>query len=483
MANFNKVQKNTPNAISYEGGAVYKKEPINEWLNMVFSSFLENGFYESADTQRQRFLDLTNTVAQTYGYEFVAKVAVFTRNELGMRSIAQLVAAWLNNKKFEYKRSFYRNFMHRPDDVAEIFAAIDILNQKRSHALVRGAADYLSDLNAYSLGKYKLNSHQYNMFDLINITHANSPVIDAYKNGILEAPDTWEVKISAQSNKEDRDVEWKRLVEEGKLGYMALIRNLNNILDIEGLTMDWIGRYLVPQLEDINNIKKSLIFPYRIYTAYKNLRVKPLSVVCALNNAFSIATSNMPQLEGNTAVILDISGSMTSPISSHSNISILEAGACFATAIFLQNPKTTTLAKFGDYGKVMELNPLVPAFDIVNQMCKNDGLGHGTYIESAFRALQRTHVDYNRMFLISDMQVMDTHTYGYFGDSVVKLYHQLFHQIPVYSFDLGNYSTQIVSEYDHIHYLTTLSDQVFKFIDLLESGVNLVSYISQFDYC
>lgn len=189
MANFNKVQRRNSKTVSYEGGTVYEKSPINEWLNMLFSSFMEDTFYEAAKTQQQRFIDLTNIMAETYGYEFVAKAAIFARNELGMRSISQLVAAWLNAQSFDNKRAFYRTFMHRPDDVAEIFAAIDYLDGKRSHALIRGAADYLSGLSAQTLAKYKLNSRDYNMYDLINITHAHSKAIDDYKQGHLEKAD------------------------------------------------------------------------------------------------------------------------------------------------------------------------------------------------------------------------------------------------------------------------------------------------------
>ena len=168
MAGFNKVKMHGPQARSFESGAVYEKSPVDAWINMLFSSFMEDKFYESAKDQQQRFKELTQNMADTYGYEFVAKAAMFIRNGLGMRSISQFVASWLNDKSFENKRAFYRNFMRRPDDVAEIFAAIDQLNSKRSHALVRGAADYISSLNEYTLAKYKLGSRTYNMYDVIN---------------------------------------------------------------------------------------------------------------------------------------------------------------------------------------------------------------------------------------------------------------------------------------------------------------------------
>lgn len=484
MAGFNKVKVRGPQALSHEGGEVYEKSPVDEWMNMLFSSFMEDKFYESAKDQQQRFEELTQKMADAYGYEFVAKAAVFARNELGMRSISQFVASWLNNASFENKRAFYRNFMHRPDDVAEIFAAVDQLNSKRSHALIRGAADYISSLNEHILAKYKLNSRTYNMYDIINITHAHSHAIDLYKAGKLAAADTWEVNISAKSDKTERDMEWKRLVEEHKLGYMALIRNLNNILDNPGITNAWIQDVLVPQIVNENSIRKSLMFPYRFYTAYKNLKVYNSYVVTALGEAFNIASkANAPQLDGGSAIILDVSGSMEDRISYRSNITLKEVGACFAVALWLANPKCPVI-KFGSTAKkANRLNHLDNPFALIRYMSNNDDCGYGTQIIPALSLLHYEFDSdaYNRIFIISDMQTMGSR--GYEHKTTVQAYHNYFDTTTCYSFDLGNYHTQILSPADHIRYVTALNDQVFKFIGLLESGINLVDYINKFNYC
>lgn len=487
MAGFNKVKQHGPNAVSHEGGAVYEKSPVNAWMNMLFSSFVEDKFYESGLDQQKRFVELTNDMADAYGYEFVAKAAVFARNELGMRSISQLVAAWLNNKTFDNKRQFYRAFMHRPDDVAEIFAAVDFLwgKKSRSHALVRGAADYLCTIKPQTLAKYKLNSRDYNMYDLINITHAYSKAINDYKNDRLVKADTWEVKIAGAENVEQKNQEWHRLVEEHKLGYMALIRNLNNILD-SGVDQDWIDRYLVPQIIDQDAITKSLMFPYRFYTAYKNLNTDNLSVTFALGKAFAIAAKhNAPQLQGASGIMLDVSGSMEDPISYRSNITIKEVGACFAVALLISNPNCA-IVKFGTTAKTYIYSPLDNPFTSIKQICANDGCGYGTNIVPALYEMSK-YVGLNRIFIISDMQVMDSsNTWYYYShrSDATKVYNTEFKDLPLYSFDLGNYRTQIKSPNDpKMHYITALNDQVFKFIGLLESGINLVDYINSFNYC
>ena len=124
-------------------------------------------------------------------------------------------------------------------------------------------------------------------------------------------------------------------------------------------------------------------------------------------------------------------------------------------------------------------------FDLIDKMCANDNCGFGTEINPAFELLARKGKEYDRIFIISDMQVMDGRDYwGWYGshDSAVKTYHRYFQNTPCYSFDLGGYHTQILSEYDHIRYITALNDQVFKFISLLENSENLASYINGIVY-
>lgn len=484
MAKFNAKIDTTPNAISYEGGEVYEKNPAEEWLNFLFSSYLEDGFYESRGIQCQRFLDLTANMIVTYGPEFVGKAAMFARKELGMRSISQVVAAMLNVVKFDDKRTFFRNFCNRPDDVSEVFSILDYFNVKRSHALVRGFGDYLSSITPYTLGKYKLARKNYNMYDLINITHAHSDAIDAYKNGTLESPDTWEVAISTAANEEGRSAEWKRLVEEHKLGYMALIRNLRNILVADGVDRKWIEDYLCPALTNPQSIEKSLVFPYQIYSAYKNMGSDNPAVIYALEQAFMIALSNMPKLAGDTLVILDVSGSMTSPISARSNITIREAGAVYAMCILLTSENSDVI-KFATHAKKFKFDLNDNLFRQIEKLEAAENLGYGTELWRAYNCVDRK---YDRIMLISDMQIMDDTSYWYGGNSATtsyKDYCKQYGRTPIYSFDLGNYHTQTDNPNNPDVYLcTSLSEEILRFIGLLEDGENIVDYINNnYDYC
>lgn len=476
MSKFNKNQEKQENrAFTFEGALAYEKNIEDEWLNILFSSFLEDRFYDDGPYNMNDFVSLTEQMIAEKGAEFVACAADFARNELGMRSVAQLTAAILNKYQFKNKRKFYARFPHRVDDVAEVFAAIEMLGDKRSHAAVRGFADYLSTCNSYSLGKYKMKNKQYNLYDIINICHPNSSAISAYMSGLLEPPDTWEVAISTAEDGREREKEWKRLVEEHKLGYLALIRNLNNILSCTNLDYFWIEDVLAPQIENNVAIKTSLVFPFQIYNAYKNIEIKNDIITAALENAFKVAAiCNMPWLEGRTAILLDVSGSMDQLISEHSSLTIKEVGAVFATIAIWQGGCDTI--KFGTKAKYCDYGLCGSPFHLIEMLQDNEDLGYGTNTDEAYNLLNKP---YDRILLVSDMQCYG-HPWSIQTKTAYEEYCQDFGKTHLYSFDLGNYHTQTDDPNDdYVHLVTALNESVFKMIPYLESGGSLAQYIMQ----
>lgn len=490
MAKFNTVQKNSTKTVSYEGGQVYLKSLEDEWSNMLFSCMLSSGFYETSDSVQSRYVDLTREMINKRGPQFVAKAACFSRKVLGLRSISELTAAVLNECQFEGKRLFYANYFKRPDGIGEVFSAVKALGGKRSHALIRGAKDYLETLNAYQVGKYQMSKHEFNLHDIINLTHAYSTILDRYQNGQLETPDTWEVRISTASP-EEKELEWKRLVEERKLGYLALIRNLRNICKCQFATEDWCKSVLYEQITDEVSIVNSLVFPYQIYVAWKNARgYLPIILELALSDAFKLATQNMPELSGKSAIILDVSGSMECSFTENSSLHVNEVCSVYAAAIYYKNPQNTTVIKFGNEAKVIEgLDQYKNIFELINALTLNDGVGHGTYMAEVFPKLTEY---YDRFFLFSDMQIMDEDDSYIWGQwhhtnrkSVNKLYDEYtvkFGNNHFYSFDLGRYHTQAVSQNASVKYITALNDKVFTAIELNErEGVSLIDLIESYE--
>ena len=488
MSKFN--QKAKPEMVAtHEGGAAYAKSVEMEWTNMLFSSFLSGGFYESESDQLSRFDALTDEMVKKYGAVFAAKAAVFARNELGMRSVSQYLAAKVNALPFDGKRAFYSKFFRRPDDVAEVFAAIDSLGDKRSHGLVRGASDYIGGLSDYSIMKYQMKDKKYNMFDLVNITHAHSAVIDMYKANSLSTPNTWETRISAAKSDEEKAHVWVDLVTSGSLGYLALIRNLRNIIKVCGLTdsgKQFIQTDLCRAIVNKKTIAKSCIFPYQIFIAYKQLKncgYSDFHVFAALEKAFLTAIDNMPPFYDRNAIVLDVSGSMNASISTNSSVSILEAGACYAAALYLSG-SDFEVYKFADRAcHCVDINRAMSPFGLIERLCSNDNCGCGTCVTTAFQCMNE---HYDRIFLISDCQAMDTDDHMWWietptitASEALHNYIEAYGETHVYSYDLGNYHSTIDNpDYGRITTLTALNDKVFSLLDHFEGNKDVVDFIN-----
>lgn len=456
---------------TYEGGTAYQKNPLEDWMNFLCSSFMENRYYESAGSQMHQFIDLTKDVYVDRGPEFVAKMAVFSRNVLGMRSVSQIVAAYLNGRQFEGKRNFFHNFCHRPDDIGEMLALIEnVYEDKISHGFLRGCKDYLEDCSIYTLTKYQMNHKAWRLCDIINVTHAHSDAIAQYKRREYESPDTWEAKISVVKDPKEKNEEWMRLLIEHKLGYLALIRNLRHLMQAareNGYNLNAVVEQIGYQLTNRTAIQKSLVFPFQIYNAYKNFVDMPSNLAAALEEAFALSTDNIPELPGKTLIIQDVSGSMDCPVSKNSTLTIKELGACYATMLLTQNPNCDII-KFGSEASLVDKGALpFQSFHTIYTLTQNQNLGYGTNVRRAFQIIPQA---YDRIFLISDMQCMDHNGINIYND-----YCRNFSCSPhLYSFDLGNYRMQFANPNNpRVHLLTALNDSLLTMIPYIENSDKL----------
>ena len=80
---FNEKIKGINKTINHEGEEAYKLTPELELYSLVCTASLQNKFYESSSNTLDRLRALVKKVKP----EFVAKLAVYARNEMYLRSI------------------------------------------------------------------------------------------------------------------------------------------------------------------------------------------------------------------------------------------------------------------------------------------------------------------------------------------------------------------------------------------------------------
>lgn len=481
---------------TYEHGSANAVEEENQWRDMLFGWFVEPSFYEGKSDKLLRFDRLTRKMIKTHGPETVANMCTYSRNVLGMRSASCIVAAVLNDFTFEGKRDFYRRYFRRPDDVAELLSYIESNSGKPSHALIRGACGYVNSLDEYTLSKYRLNDKQWSMLDIVNVVHAKSGAISKLKNGTLELAETWENTAFEASDDNEKADMWADLVRNDKLGTMALTRNLRNILMYcQDAKYDDVFDIIEGRLKDTNAIKKSLMFPYRFYSAYKSIlgshgvtprlyrvwskhmkiREQENKIIDAIKYAFCNSIDNIPSFSGSTAIILDASESMNcTTISSNSVETPMSIGCIYATMLKLMNPDAELIA-FASMAKRVDIdvneNNVFSLYDEVLKL----KLGYATCLTPAIDLLSRHH---DRVFIISDMQAMDR---DLSCRSALEKYREKYGECEVYSFNLGQYAMSPFDDKgDGIIHLTALNDAIFKLIEIVESGSTIFDYINEF---
>jgi len=539
MARFNQTTKERikkSKKVNEAGGEAFKFDDKYELVNIMLTSFLSDGYYEKNESVRNRLVDLVKKVEP----EFVAKLAIYARREFGLRTITHVATAELfkaiheRNEAHAWSKDFAYSVINRPDDITEILSYWYNTEKKLPNALKRGLAKAFSKFNSYKLAKYKSENKSLSLIDAINVLHppfdTNNGMVtvkiedywnaipekarnsrykdfddfkstneyasefskgdgtckihsfEALKYGLLKNTDTWESKISASGKKDTKEEKaklesWKELVESGKIGQMALLRNMRNILETGD--KDLIDKACT-LLTNENRVRKSLIFPFRYFTAYLELQeiTRSKKVLSAISKACDIACDNIPEFD-DTLIVIDVSGSMSWAHSPKSKATLKQTGAMLGAALYKKGEND--LAIFASGSRMVNVDPNSSVLSIVDNIDKRDGCnGHGTDFHAIFRNLKK---QYKRVIICTDMQ-------GWIGyntpeDSVNSWLTRVNQKERpwIYCMNLAAYdSTQFNPNNSRVVNLSGFSEKIFDLMKLAETDRKiLISKIEQIE--
>jgi len=465
MSRFNtavpgKVYKR-PDTVNRTGTAAHSQSDKMKLASILLTSFVQDQYYRSAGQTQTELKDLIAKVDP----KFAAKAAIFARNEFGMRSITHIVGAEVpaRVKGEKWTKNFVDKVIRRPDDATEILAYyLANYGKPVPNSLKKGLALGLSKFDSYQLAKYRGDKKAVSLVDVVNLVHIkptekNREALSQLVNDELRSEGTWEQRISEagkSENKEEAKAEaWADLVNTGKIGQFALLRNLRNI---ETQAPEVLGHAL-ELLVDENRIRKSLILPFRYATALQE--VSETATVRALNKALDKAVVNVPKLDGRTLVAIDHSGSMGSSRDPKSPRAI---GNLFAAVIAKANEADVMV--FGtSAGYVPTLNPDDSTLSVMKQI---DGVdhGYGTDFAKVFTLAEKTK-KYDRVITLSDMQSWRS---GYSGPMNARNSYEKRHgKVHFYNFDLRGYGTTMFPT-ERVYEIAGFSEKVFDIMKVLE---------------
>lgn len=198
---------------------------------------------------------------------------------------------------------------------------VTVCNQAR-----KGLAESFYNFDEYQFAKYDRDA-KIKIRDVMFLAHPKArneeeqELFRKIANRELATPDTWEVALSAGENKK---YTWERMIEEKKLGALATLRNISNMMKAG------VGKNMIS--DAIKNLHSTMLLPLDFYKSAKINRE-----FCSDIEKTMLATyTNLPKIPGKTLFIVDASGSMTFKISNNSTLTRMEVAGVMAMLASIQ---------------------------------------------------------------------------------------------------------------------------------------------------
>lgn len=375
-----------PKVFTHECAPATRITPEQALRRSVLSCLLwEREFYEDGQDIASRILKLAAEVPAPV----LGALAEEARSKFHLRHVPLLLLTALVQRGGPGVADAVAASIQRPDEMTELLA-LYWRDGKRPLAkqLQRGLAQAFVKFDEYALAKYDRDG-PIRLRDVLFLSHAK-PADDAQAalfkrvaDRRLVTPDTWEVALSGGSDKRET---FTRMLSEGTLGYLALLRNLRNMAEA-GVDRDLIGAAIVARKG------AGRVLPFRYVAAARACpQMEPW-----IDQALCEAVAAGKPLAGTTAVLVDVSGSMDVRMSAKSDLTRLDAAAALASVI----PGNVRVFTFSN--QVVEVPPR-RGMAGVDAVVKSQPHG-GTYLGAAVQAVQT--IAHDRLIVITDEQSAD----------------------------------------------------------------------------
>lgn len=394
MSSVNKVSRlgqllrDRVEAQNHVGVLVPKIDPLTQLNRLVLASMLwESQFYlDGVDHAKQ----VKNLVANVDA-DKVSELAIKARSKYKLRHTPLLLVRELAGLG-KLKASVLDTVIQRADEMSEFLALywqagkIPVANQVK-----KGLAKAFTRFNEYELAKWDKNSAEVSLRDVLFISHAKpqseaqAALFKRVANGELAVPDTWETQLSAGADKKET---FTRLMAERKLGALAFLRNLRNMIEAR------VDESTLRNYAEIVNIDR--VLPFRYIAA---ARVVPqLEDMLEAMMLRSLAT--LEKLPGKTVLLVDVSGSMFgAPISGKSDLTRFDAAAALAM-LCKEVCEKVEIYTFSDNAVRVAPRSGFALRDALDKSQRHSGT-------NLARALEQITTDHDRIIVFTDEQSYD----------------------------------------------------------------------------
>lgn len=501
-----------PAGRTHEGAVGYARDVQSElFLLAVANMVSENTFYEPGGKRDERYAHLIrqSTVEDA---DWTARFLKWLRTEANMRTASIVGAAEFTKARLEAEengmsRQVIDSVLLRADEPGEFLAYWRALyGRSLPQPVKRGAADAAKRLyNEFNYLKWDSESRGVRMADVLSMVHPE-PKADwqdelfnymlqkrrgneseaTYKLIMIAArhelmalpveerrkmvlsPDgmtqlksagmTWESLAGWLQGPMDAKA-WEAIIPS--MGYMALIRNLRNF--DQAKVSDKIAAQVAARLSDPEQVARSRQFPMRFLSAYR--AAPSLRWSWPLEQAIDLSLANVPELKGNTLILVDTSGSMHSTFSKDGSLMRWDAAAIFGIALARRCAEADVVS-FSDswYGNG-DATKIFPVKDGESLLKATERWEKGGYFlnggtDTVGAVRKHLTAKHDRVVILTDEQAGRGDV-----DGAVPA------KTALYTWNLAGYRMgHAPSGFGNRHTFGGLTDQAFKMIPLLEAG-------------
>ncbi|REH01687.1 TROVE domain-containing protein [Flavobacterium aquicola] len=502
---FNFLSKEKTAIVNHEKAKAFPLTAEYELYAAVVTTSLSASFYEKEDTRLERI----KALIQKSNPVFVAKLAVYARNEMHMRSvplvlIVELAKIYSGDSLIS---KMIVNVMQRADEITELLAYYQMANDRKgvkklnrlSKQIQKGLAVSFNKFDEYQFAKYNRDG-AVKLKDALFLVHpkakddSQQELFNKIVNDTLATPYTWETELSQlgrfkYSNEAEKQKaftqKWEELIDSNKVGYMALMRNLRNILEanVSGFHVMKVCEYLSNEKAVLNS--KQL--PFRFLAAYREVKEMNFKyttmVLDALEDAVMISARNIKGFDVNTSIVIacDVSGSMQKNISPKSKVMLYDIGLMLG--MLMQNRcQNVVSGMFGDTWKIINMSKR-NVLSNVNEYYRREGeVGYATngylVLEDLIKRKQIT----DKVMLFTDVQMWNN---AYTKDSFANSWNRYKNIAPnakLYLFDLAGYGQAPINiQKNDVYLIAGWSDKVFDVLHALEDNGSALNYINRIE--
>ncbi|VXB85437.1 Ribonucleoprotein [Flavobacterium sp. 9AF] len=499
---FNK-QKNVIS--NYEGAKAYKTNPEMELYSAVVTTGLNDVTYEKNTDRLKRIQKLI----QKCNPEFTAKLAIYTRNQMYMRSIPMVLTVELAKQVQgdSLIKNTVKNVVKRADEITELLAYYQLANERKetkklnrlSKQIQKGLALSFNSFDEYQFAKYNRNG-EVKLRDALFLVHPKAKdenqqeVFNKIANNTLETPYTWETELSEigqrkYENGKAKNVAftqtWEKLIDSNRMGYMATMRNLRNIIEaqVSSEHIDKVCAYLSNE-KAVANAKQ---LPFRFLAAYREIKVLKsrytTRILEALEDAVMQTAQNIKGFDSNTAVVIacDVSGSMQKPISAKSKIQLYDIGLMLGMLMQSQC-KNVISGMFGDTWKIINMSKRNVLANVQEFYRREGEVGYATNGYLVIEDLIKRKEIVDKVMLFTDVQLWNSNRTNDTMENSWNKYKQIAPKAKLYLFDLAGYGqTPLDIKRNDVYLIAGWSDKIFDVLDALENGDSTLTKIKQIE--